>query len=305
VVSSLVDAGRALANLRYVRRQGRLVKLGTDEANRHLAEHVPAWLAHSVLVDAMVHRVPLTDVMRVHRPDVRLHKLRQLAPADSALPRPRHALEDALMARALWAAQALADGGAPIDRLGVGGSLLLGAQHAESDIDLVVYGRSAFDTARRALAAALADGRFHELGDDDWRDAWGRRGSPIELEEYRWHERRKHTKAVVQGTRLDLSLVVDHAEEISERGPFRKFGKATITAPVTDATAAFDHPARYRVDHPDVAEVVSFTPTYAGQARAGETIEASGWLEEDATGARRIVVGTSREGRGEWIRVRR
>ena len=67
--------------------------------------------------------------------------------------------------------------------------------------------------------------------------------------------------------------------------------------------AAFDHPARYVVRHADVAEVVSFTPTYAGQAVAGETIEASGWLEVDSVGARRVVVGTSREAGGEWIRV--
>jgi len=52
-----------------------------------------------------------------------------------------------------------------------------------------------------------------------------------------------------------------------------------------------------------VSEVVSFTPTYAGQAVVGETIEASGWLEVDSVGARRVVVGTSREGRGEWIRT--
>jgi uncharacterized protein len=48
---------------------------------------------------------------------------------------------------------------------------------------------------------------------------------------------------------------------------------------------------------------VSFTPTYAGQAAAGEMIEASGWLEADTKGTLRLVVGTSRESPGEWIRV--
>ena len=67
--------------------------------------------------------------------------------------------------------------------------------------------------------------------------------------------------------------------------------------------AAFDHPARYRVEHDLVSEVVSFTPTYAGQAEVGEMIEASGWLEEDAHHGRRLVVGTSREADGEWIRL--
>ena len=93
---------------------------------------------------------------------------------------------------------------------------------------------------------------------------------------------RKRNKALVDGTRVDLSLVVDREEEVPERGPFRKHGMIVVRALVTDATSAFDHPARYRVEHDEVSEVVSFTPTYAGQAMAGEMIEASGWLEEDA-----------------------
>ncbi|TFH47982.1 MAG: DNA polymerase subunit beta, partial [Methanothrix sp.] len=38
-----------------------------------------------------------------------------------------------------------------------------------------------------------------------------------------------------------------------------------------------------------------------GQALPGETIEAKGVLEETAQGLR-LVVGTTREARGEWIR---
>ena len=69
-------------------------------------------------------------------------------------------------------------------------------------------------------------------------------------------ERRKHTKATVRGTRVDLSLVVDAAEEIPEHGPFQKLGRAVVRALVTDATAAFDHPARYGVQGDKVTEVL-------------------------------------------------
>jgi predicted nucleotidyltransferase len=47
--------------------------------------------------------------------------------------------------------------------------------------------------------------------------------------------------------------------------------------------------------------VLSYTHTYAGQALAGEVIEASGMVEE-VEGFKRLVVGTSREPKGEWIR---
>ena len=75
----------------------------------------------------------------------------------------------------------------------------------------------------------------------------------------------------------------------------------TITAKVTDAEFAFDSPAIYNVDHPEISTVLSFTHTYAGQALAGETIEARGRVEESADG-KTLVIGTTREPKGEWIK---
>ena len=291
VVSSAVEEGHALTSLRYVRRGAWLTKLSTESANAWLREHQPSYLAHSALIDAVIHQVPLVDVVRTHRPDERLAALRVAGASDR------------LEGLALRAVEALESEGAPADRLGVGGSLLLGAQHAESDIDLVVYGHAAFEAARRALGAAVLAGRLEPLDEAEWEAAWRRRGSDLRLDEYVRAEVRKQNKALVDGTRVDLSLVVDREEEVPERGPFRKHGMIVVRALVTDATSAFDHPARYRVKHDEVSEVVSFTPTYAGQARTGEMIEARGWLEEDSVGARRVVVGTSREAVGEWIRM--
>lgn len=294
VVSSSADDGHALTSLRYVRRGGGFAKLATAAANGYLREHRPHYLAHSALIDAMVHRVPLADVVWTHRPDERLRDLRAGVGRDR------------LEQRSLRAVGALVSGGAIGDRLGLGGSLLLGAQHDESDIDLVVYGRAAFERARRALGAAVLAGELEPLDQAHWQAAWQRRGGELSLEEYVGQELRKRNKAVVEGTRVDLSLVVDRDEEVPERGPFRKLGKILLRAEVVDAEAAFDHPSRYRIRHDRVREVVSFTPTYAGQALAGETIEASGWLEEDSGGALRVVVGTSREAGGEYIKsVRR
>jgi len=300
VVSSMVDDGHALTSLRYVRQGGVLVKLGTDEAKQYLRDHRPGYLVHSALIDAMIHRVPLGDVLRVHRPDERLSALKAAGTGNGEQGTGNG---DRLEGAALRVVEALVQGGAPAERIGLGGSLLLGAQHAESDLDLVVYGRSAFGVARLALGAAIASGRLEALDRVQWEAAWSRRGSDLTLDEYVNAEVRKLNKAVIEGTRVDLTLVVDRDEEVPERGPFRKLGRFVVKAEVVDAVAAFDHPARYRVRHDEVSEVVSFTPTYAGQAVVGETIEASGWLEVDSVGARRVVVGTSREGRGEWIRT--
>jgi predicted nucleotidyltransferase len=50
-----------------------------------------------------------------------------------------------------------------------------------------------------------------------------------------------------------------------------------------------------------VSEIFCYSHTYAGQALPGEIAEAMGVLEETAAG-QRLVVGTTREARGEWIR---
>ena len=150
---------------------------------QYLREHRPTYLAHSALIDAMIHRVPLADVVRMHRPDLRLAELR--APDETAGTGKREAGRgNGVVSLALRAVEALERGGAPVERIGLGGSLLLGAQHAESDIDLVVYGRAAFEAARRALGAAVASGRLEPLDRGQWEAAWSRRGSDLTLDEY-------------------------------------------------------------------------------------------------------------------------
>jgi hypothetical protein len=74
----------------------------------------------------------------------------------------------------------------------------------------------------------------------------------------------------------------------------------TIEAKVTDASLAFDNPAVYEVEHEKVSRVLSFTHTYSGQALAGETIEACGVCEQHG-GEYWLIIGTTREARGEYI----
>ena len=69
---------------------------------------------------------------------------------------------------------------------------------------------------------------------------------------------------------------------------------------VTDASLAFDNPAVYEVEHESVSRVLSFTHTYSGQALAGETIEACGVVELHGD-EEWLIVGTTREARGEYI----
>jgi hypothetical protein len=68
---------------------------------------------------------------------------------------------------------------------------------------------------------------------------------------------------------------------------------------------SFDYPANFQIVHPHIQTVVCFSATYNGQAQTGEWIEVAGQLEQAYDGQQRIVVGSSREARGEYIKVLR
>ncbi|MGH8614299.1 MAG: hypothetical protein ACREYF_20295 [Gammaproteobacteria bacterium] len=288
VVARGLEQGRALCFLRYFWRKGVWQKLTTAQANELLRTHFPQYVFFSQQRGVRLHGVPRESVSAVYRPRERLEAI--LSASDP----------DALEAKAAHLGRLLALQGVDLDTLGITGSLLLGAQGPGSDIDLVAYERASFQRARAGIRTLLDEGRLQALTDTLWRDAYIRRGCSLSYEEFLWHEKRKGTKAAIDGVKFDLSLV---QKEDHERTRVRKLNVSKIRAPVCCDFYAFDDPARYALYDPIVVEVVSFTPTYAGQARTGETIEVCGTLEQSSRGIKRIVVGSSREAPGEYIKV--
>ncbi|HJH31856.1 MAG TPA: DNA polymerase subunit beta [Methanosarcinaceae archaeon] len=195
----------------------------------------------------------------------------------------------------------LQDAGIPLSRMGVTGSLLPGLQNETSDIDFVVYGNDWF-TARNAIAVAMLKGSIIEDIDDAmWQRIYDKRIPEIPFDEFILHEKRKGNRGMVDGTYFDLLFVRDWSQ-IKEPMPRGKdIGTMKIEATVTNADLAFDTPSVYKVDHEDIDHVLSYTHTYAGQALVGEVIEARGMVEQVGD-MKRLVVGTSREPKGEWIR---
>ncbi|QXP85695.1 nucleotidyltransferase domain-containing protein [Methylococcus sp. Mc7] len=290
IVDGNPEDDRLLCTLRYVPTDdGRLRKLGTAEAAAFLQERHPDYLRLSRRLDAVLPAVPLECIARHFHPRDRVRTLIAGQSRDPIEAKVRRLL-------GLFAAEGL-----NLAEFGLTGSLLIGAQTPASDIDLVVYDPSTFDAARAVVAKATADGRLSEPAEADWRKAYERRGCTLAFEDYLWHERRKFNAGFIEGTKFDLTLVLprplDPIQPAAKRGPM------ILRATVTDDRRAFEYPARYRTDHPRVGAILSFTHTYVGQARTGEKIEASGQLEALPDGTERLVVGSSREAPGEYIRV--
>ncbi len=134
-----------------------------------------------------------------------------------------------------------------------------------------------------------------------WHKVYDKRRPEISYDDFVLHEERKWNRGQIDGTYFDI-LYTRSYDNLScvpaTRG--RVLGKQTIEATVTDASLAFDSPAVYDVEHESVSKVLSFTHTYSGQALDGEVIEACGVCEEHGD-EHWLIVGTTREARGEYI----
>lgn len=281
-----LEGGRAMASLRYVRDPaGRMMKQSTAAAIQEVARYQPRWDYDCPRRDVRLQAVKHEDIHSLHRPVA-------IWP---------HLLAGSETSQAFAGLSELLDLPAEGD-VGVTGSHLLGASRQASDIDLVAYGLRRFEDCRRRIADGLASGSVQPLSQSQWRDAYQRRGCEIDYDVYLWHERRKLNKFSIAGIKVDLSCVDAPPEAI--RGSSQKLGELSLQARVVDDRLAFATPAVYVVEHPQVESIVCFTPTYAGQARVGELVEARGWVEQEAEcGSCRLVIGTSREAETQYLKV--
>lgn len=247
-------------------------KYDFSEAFAWIREHKPDYLD-------TVHRVPREDVVRVYKPEEEIGNV---------------AARDPRVARLL------SHFDLPAGSFGCTGSLLCGLENAASDIDLVVYGEAWF-TAQRQLRRLVETGVIPPMSTAMWRKVYEKRAPEIPFDAFVLHEQRKWNRGEFEGTYFDLLYTRSYADlDALPTGVGKVIGRATIEATVTDASLSFDSPAVYAVDKDEISRVLSFTHTYAGQALAGEVIEARGVVEEH-NDELWLIVGTTREARGEYI----
>ena len=250
----------------------RYKKYDFEDAYAFIAEHKPQYAD-------LLQRIPYSDVKRVMKPDLELPHIARQHPRVQKL-------IDLFML--------------PSYTLGCTGSLLCGLENDASDIDMVVYGRHWF-TAQALVRQGILDGKVDGLSSEMWQKVYDKRKPEISYEEFVLHEQRKWNRGQIDGTYFDILYTRSYDElKSAHPGKGTVIGKQTIVAKVVDASLSFDNPAIYEIEHESVSRVLSFTHTYSGQALAGETIEACGVCEQHGN-ERWLVVGTTREAKGEYI----
>lgn len=291
VVSEFQEDDRALAWLRYLNTDKGMSKLNTEEAAHYIDKNYPEFKFHSSYADINLHGIPLESIGKVYRPDQAVENLLNLNSPDL------------IQQDAIYIINLLLESGVKQETIGVTGSLMLNTQNDQSDIDMVVYGRENFFKTRKIIQNKIESRALDSLNDSNWQEAYKRRDCALSFEEYKMHESRKYNKCISGSTKVDISMIPENYERFQEAGPYIKIGKNKIVTTVIDDTYTYDFPARFLVNDGEINEVVSYTATYTGQAIVGERIEAAGYIEQGIDGENRLLIGSSREAVGEYIRV--
>jgi predicted nucleotidyltransferase len=290
IVENEIEQGKVLCFLRYVKKNGCWNKVGTEQANQLLTDHFPHYLYFSPVKEAHIHAVMLSRISKHYQARDTLTKILSKQIKDKVE-------SDLSLLCTLFKKY-----GFPLSEMGITGSTLIGAQHEQSDIDLVFYSRTAFNQAREITKKLIHLSDCSELNKAQWKESFQRRACHLSFDEYLWHEKRKFNKAIINQRKFDLSFVSEEAQS-TELTRYKKLNPIQLQVQVTDSSLAFDYPAEFIFDHPQISSVISYTATYTGQAEKDEWIEVSGILEQSDKGIKRIIVGSSREASGEYIKV--
>jgi len=250
----------------------RYKKYDFEDAYAFIAHHKPQY-------SDIVQRIPHEDVKRILKPEMEILHIAHNHP------RVRRLLDLFRL---------------PAGCIGCTGSLLCGLENETSDIDMVVYGKQWF-FAQEQVRRGILEGTIDGLSAEMWHKVYEKRRPEISFDQFVLHELRKWNRGQIEGTYFDILYTRSYDDlKSAPTGRGATTGRRVIEARVTDASRAFDSPAVYEVEHESVTRVLSFTHTYSGQALAGETIEASGICEQHGDELW-LVVGTTREARGEYI----
>lgn len=291
VVCEAQEDSRVLTFLRYIKNRKAIHKLDTKEADHYIKEFFPEFVFHSKCADVKLHGIPTKYLGKVYHAKDTVSKLLNLT-------RPDQKQQDAIKVINIIIKNKIDS-----SFLGITGSIMLGVHNQKSDIDMIVYGQKNFDKVINIIKTHVSLGYLHNLKLNNWQKTWQRRNCELSLDEYIYYEKRKNNKFICGNSVVDISLLPFNREKVSEQGSYIKKSKQKIIANVIDDSYAFHFPARFYIDNENINEVLVYTATYIGQAKKGEKIEVSAYLEENKSGHKRLVVGTNREAQGEYIRV--
>jgi predicted nucleotidyltransferase len=180
------------------------------------------------------------------------------------------------------------------DALGVSGSLLVGLNTPNSDIDLIVYGSRNGEKVHNSLNSLVKeeDSHLNSYGVQDLRNLFDFRSkdTTMNFEDFVRTETRKVLQGKFLGRDYFIRCVKDWREVTERYGDihYQAVGEGKIQATIIDDSQMIFTPCTYEVGNVkafgdirarDVQEIVSFRGRFCEQARRGEKVVARGKVE--------------------------
>lgn len=254
------------------------------EQEQVLQTSYPQYLAYDRAFQTTLQSVPRAAVIRIYDPRRRLQDL-ALASGVSAIE------EDALSLTRLLQNEAQV----PMSALGITGSLLIGLQTEQSDLDVVAFGAKNCTMVHQTLRRLLDEqsrAELRQLDFDGVNELFAQRVTDtyMPFDEFSKLEKRK----VNQGRFRERTYFIRFVKEAHEAGEkygnlrYTPLGRATVVASIADDSGAIFTPCTYSLSDvrilegpqvQDLNEITSFRGRFCEQARMGELVYAVGTLE--------------------------
>ena len=246
-----------------------------ESTTRFLEEHFPFYLNYIDWLRLRLQSVPKNRIAKVYKPVEYLQSI--LAYPKSPLMR-NIADFVTLLSKESKVSTAF---------FGVSGSVLIGLERDESDIDINVYGEAegcrVYEALKRMRPISEVVSPYDaESVEPTLVSRWGDTG--LDLEKLRDLECRKLLHGLIHGVDYFIRLLVDEDESNST-----PMDDVVVSATVSDTTHSIYTPCIYRVtdvsiengsDHRVITELKSYRGKFTEQVKTGDKVKARGTIEK-------------------------
>lgn len=246
-----------------------------ESTTKYLKNYNISYINYIEWLGLMLQSVPISSIAEIYKPIERLEKI---------MTHPESSLEKKV---ANFVKALSSTSGVSLSSFGISGSLLIGLEMEDSDIDLNVYGelegRRVYDALKKIRDEETWVFAYNEDSIEQILfSRWGDTG--LDLEPFRTIECEKVLHGLVGDVDYFIRLLVDEYESNSE-----PICKVNISATVVNTSLAIYTPCIYGVkevliedEPPDhiITELKSYRGKFTEQVKIGEKIKARGTLEK-------------------------
>ncbi len=255
-----------------------------EDRFEYLRNKYPEYISYSEKLDRKIQTVPINKIKKVYQPEKRIAELKKKKEKN---------LNNAEKKAVYLSNSIVEESGIKNNKIGITGSILVGLDKPDSDIDLVIYGEKEGRKSYSALKKLKKNrekisGYNKQEAIQMAKFRWGNTGLPIEKLADIEKEKVLHGKIGKKDFFLRLVKDWNDIETNYRDVSYSRVGKSKIEGTVSDATDSIFTPNTYEIKKPHtlngddyrIEKITSYRGRFTEQANEGEKIRAKGRVEK-------------------------